>query len=115
MAKVKIKKNLSDQDMFAGYQEEVTFEHLAHDGAGAAKPTARSAQKEAPKEEDSFFTPDLQARLNQALLQLKVQMFKKGLLDYQIELSQVENQIILTAVPVNKKASRNQATPRRSK
>lgn len=88
---VKIRKNLSDEDMLKGYEEKITFEHTSgQDKAAPADPVS------------AFFTPELQREVGRALLALKVELYKQGIVDYKFKVAHKDNQVILTAVPVKK-------------
>jgi len=106
MSKSKIRKNLSDEEMLANYKEEITFEN-AWDDTAVARPVSKSVRKDSEREGiHSFFTPELQEQVGKALLELKVQLYKEGIINYKIEVSREGRQVILTAVnAVGKKKS----------
>jgi hypothetical protein len=98
----KIQKNLSDSDMFKGWHEQPTFETEIDD-----KPVRLSVK---PAKQDSaadinsaYFTPELQESVGKALLELKLNLYKQGIVDYQIKVSCQGNQVMLTAVPAKAK------------
>lgn len=97
----KIKKNLSDADMLANWQEETTFETavLKEEPRQQAIP----AQKDKQSLNSSFLTAELQEKIGKALLELKVELYKDGLVDYDIKVSCRDKQIVLTPVPAKKK------------
>ncbi|GAB6181501.1 hypothetical protein JCM14036_28200 [Desulfotomaculum defluvii] len=98
MSKNKIRKNLTDEEMFAGYKEEVTFENTWEDTV-VHRPKIKSVKKESENEGFcSFFTPELQEQIGKALLELKVELYKQGIIDYRLEVSREGNSVILTAV-----------------
>lgn len=111
MSKSKIRKNLSDEEMFANYKEEITFEN-AWDDTVVAEPAVKTVKKDSEKEGiHSFFTPELQEQVGKALLELKVQLYKEGIIDYRIEVSREGRQVILTAVnAVGKKKTADRTT-----
>lgn len=111
MSKIKIKKNLSDEEMFKGYVEEETFENI-WDGSTVSKSSVKKTQSNEPKESlTSFFTPELQEQVAKALLEVKVELYKRGVIDYRIEVCREETSIILKAVnAVGKKKSNNSST-----
>lgn len=96
MAKGKISKNLSDADMFKGYKEELTFE--TGPAEQEEKPAKRSNSAKAPDLHTSFFTPELQEQVGKALLEIKLQLYKEGIVDYTIKVSRDGRKVILTAV-----------------
>lgn len=98
----KIKKNLSDSEMLKGWQEQPTFETEIVD-----EPVQLSVKpaKKAPADDinSAYFTPELQASIGKALLELKLNLYKQGIVDYQIKVSCQDNQVILAAVPAKVK------------
>ncbi|MEN6411603.1 MAG: hypothetical protein ABFC84_02425 [Veillonellales bacterium] len=98
----KIQKNLSDTDMLAGYKEKTTFEHIIDDEP-AAKPSGHNGKTSANDFNLSFFTPELQEKVGKALVELKLNLYKQGIVDYTIKVTGQNNQILLTAVPAKKK------------
>jgi len=100
MGKIKIRKNLSDEEMLAGYKESLTFENIDRDDEVMTKPATKPGRKELPKEGNSaFFTPELQEQVGKALLELKVKLYHEGIVDYGFKVTREGNQVILTAIP----------------
>ncbi|MDO7789002.1 hypothetical protein [Desulforamulus aquiferis] len=108
MTKNKIKKNLSDEEMFAGWKEENTFENNPGEDIFSKSSPARAAKNQVKKEEDSFLTQELHAQVNKALLEQKIQLYREGVVDYQIKVYREGKQVILEAIPkgVGKKEKR---------
>lgn len=100
MIKDKIAKNLSDAEMFKNYKEELTFENSAADAEPTAKPVKRPADagKKAEDINTAFLTPELQQQIGKALLELKLQLFKEGVVDYNLKVTREGRRIVLTAV-----------------
>ena len=96
----KIQKNRDDSEMFANWHEDSSFENAA-DGLSEPRQPARSVKSDEQGLE-SFFTPELKEAIGKALLQLKVNLYKQGIVDFKLQPIVKENQIILTAVPVKK-------------
>ncbi|MDT8902847.1 hypothetical protein [Anaeroselena agilis] len=97
----KIPKNRHDSEMFAGVREAVSFEHLS-DGTAEepAAPAAKTAKKEAPKPAwAEFFTPELQEEVGKALLTLKVNLYKQGIVDYALKAALEGDKVVLKALP----------------
>lgn len=119
MAKNKIRKNLSDQDMLVGYKEELTFENTWLAEESVNKPKARPVQKAGEKAGEkegisSFFTPELQEQVGKVLLELKLDLYKQGIIDYRLEVSRQGNSVVLTAVnAVGKKKDPEKSTNKR--
>lgn len=97
MAKV-IKKNLSDAEMFAGYKETLTFE-TGVTTEPETTPPRNASKKQQPDFHSSFFTPELQEKVGKALLEVKMQLFKEGIVDFDLKVSREGSKVILTAVP----------------
>ncbi|MDU4961374.1 MAG: hypothetical protein E6X17_12030 [Sporomusaceae bacterium] len=89
MAKVKIKRGLSDRDMVGNWQETASFEH-GLDAEPAVKPVP-------PARKESFFSPELQEKVSKNLLAIKLDLFQQGILDYDLHVSREGNRVILTA------------------
>jgi len=98
MAKFTIKKNLSDSDMFVGHKEVITFENNPVEEE-VAKPVKAVAKSQQPDFHSSFFTPELQEKVGKGLLEIKMQLFKEGIVDFDIKVSRDGTKIILSAVP----------------
>ncbi|MPM72258.1 hypothetical protein SDC9_119231 [bioreactor metagenome] len=86
----KIPKNLSDSDMMTKWEKAVK---KAETNQVGQSPTVQ------PRYESGFLTPELTQAVGKALLELKVKLYKEGIVDYNIKVKQDGNQIILTAVP----------------
>ena len=96
----KIQKNRDDSEMFVNWHEDSSFENAA-DGLSEPRQPARSVKAD-DQGLESFFTPELKEAIGKALLQLKVNLYKQGIVDFKLQPVVKENQIILTAVPVKK-------------
>lgn len=97
----KIPKNRQDSEMIANWQEPASFEHVT-DG-DTDYPVTKPAKKETTTPAyAAFFTPELQEDLGKALLTLKVNLYKEGIVDYAIKVSCESNQVVLKAVPSKK-------------
>ncbi len=95
MAKtLKIPKGRSDKDMFAGFKEELSFENQILEDEAKPK-RSKAATKPA---DEGFLSPALKEKLERALLEQKLQLYKQGLVDYEIKVSCQSGQITLTAV-----------------
>jgi len=95
----KIPKNLSDKSMIGKYAEQITFENdiFAEEQAGT-QPVKVEKKVNTPYVSE-FFTPQLQEKVGKALLELKVELYKQGIVDFDIKVARQDNQVILTAVP----------------
>jgi len=97
----KIPKNRQDTEMFVNFPEQATFEHISD---GSASQPAAKPQISEPKipAYATFLTPELQEDLGKALLTLKLNLYKEGIVDYSIKVSCEANQVVLKAVPLKK-------------
>ena len=78
MSKSKIRKNLTDEEMFIGYKEEVTFENT-WDNTVVHKPKIKPLKKDAEKEGfSSFFTSEVQEQVAEAWVKVKVALYYSG-------------------------------------
>ena len=103
MKKVPVKKNLSDQDMLVGYVEEKTFETdvlIEETPVKKIKPAPKNTTQDS---KTAFFSKELQEDVSKALLELKVKLYKEGIVDYDLKVSQKEHQVIITAIKPNQK------------
>ena len=99
----KIKKNLSDSDMFKGWHEQPTFETEILADDPVRQPIKPAKKDSAADINSAYFTPELQESVGKALLELKLNLYKQGIVDYQIKVSCQDNQVILSAVPAKVK------------
>ncbi|WP_371376376.1 hypothetical protein [Sporomusa aerivorans] len=98
----RIRKNLSDAEMLQGWQEQPTFETEPEDEP--VRPPVKALRKDPAEDINSaYLTPELKAAVGKALLELKLNMYKEGVVDYQIKVSCQGNQVLLAAVPAKVK------------
>ncbi|HWR41040.1 MAG TPA: hypothetical protein VN611_16235 [Patescibacteria group bacterium] len=98
----KITKNRSDSEMFINYKEELTFEHTDRDGAASPQPA--STKKPEPEKESKYLTSELSEQIDKLLLELKVKLYKEGIVDYKLKASLEKGQIAIVPVPFIPKA-----------
>ncbi len=109
MAKHKIPKNRSLEDMFQGVTEEVTFENADWDDEPqtprrtAAKPTKKQSAADFRKQ---FFTDDLQEKVGSILLDIKMAYFKDGIGDISLQVVKDGRNIVIKTAPKTSKKSR---------
>lgn len=97
----KIRKNLSDSEMFANSKEQLTFENdIQEDSVVPAKIKKAAPQEVQQSLNSSLVTPELQEKIGKALLELKLALYKQGIVEYKIKVSSQGDQIILKADPV---------------
>jgi len=105
----KIPKNLSDKAMVAGFKEEKNFEHMflaAEEEEPVVKPKPKNSSKEKEDLSTAFLTKELQEKIGKALLELKLELYKDGMVDYNIKVARDGKQIVLSAVPLKKKVNK---------
>jgi len=95
----KIPKNLSDKSMIGKYAEQITFENdIFAEETVTTRPVKAEKKANAPYVSE-FFTPQLQEKVGKALLELKVELYKEGIVDFDIKVARLDKQVILTVVP----------------
>ena len=106
-----IQRNLSDAEMFAGHQETITFENDIPEDT-ATRQVRPAPQKAQTDFHAAFFTAELQEKVGKALLEVKMQLFKEGVVDFDIKVARDGSKVVLTAVPA--KPPKERATGGRS-
>jgi len=93
----KIPKNLTDKDMFKGFKEEKSLEDLFLE-ADEKEAKVKQQKKAAAHEviEIAYLTPDIVDKLGKMLLELKLSLFKEGIVDYTMSIRREGNNIILS-------------------
>jgi len=99
---MKIKKNLSDADMFKGVKEESSFENEILDET--TEKAAFRSNKAVKKEKDLLLPAEAQEKLNQYLLELSMEWFKNGNGEVEWKVLKEKDQIIIKPAPSKKKA-----------
>lgn len=99
---MKIRKNLSDEDMLKGYEEEVSFENAIYGDEPVKNKKLKTAKKADSRE---ILLPDeALAKLNRYLLEISMDWFKntKGEADWKVY--KEDGQIIIKPAAAKKKA-----------
>lgn len=99
----KIPKNLSDKSMFGNFAEQITFENDIFQEESPAPKVVKPVKKESAGYVNEFFTPELQEKVGKALLELKVELYKDGIVDFDVKVMRHGKEIILTAAPKGEK------------
>ncbi|WP_177504812.1 hypothetical protein [Anaerosinus sp.] len=100
----KIPKNLTDKAMFEDYKEVETFETMfSTEEEPQAKPKVKGKGKDKEDLSTAFLTKELQEKIGKALLELKLELYKEGIVEYDIKVVREEKKILLNAVPLKKK------------
>jgi len=95
----KIPKNLSDKSMLGKYTEQITFENDIFTEEKVVTRPAKIEKKENVAYVSEFFTPQLQEKVGKALLELKVELYKQGIVEFDIKVTRQDKQVVLTAAP----------------
>ena len=108
MAKMpKIPRNLSDKDMFKGWQEEPTIEEAMLQAAEPKKSASSPQPKRTPEKRDgayqTYLPQDAIDTMEKLLLEIKLDFFKQGISDYRINVRREGNNILLEHVPADGK------------
>ena len=99
---MKIRKNLFDEDMLKGYEEEVSFENAIYGDEPIKNKKLKTAKKADSKE---ILLPDeALAKLNRYLLEISMDWFKntKGEADWKVY--KEDGQIVIKPAAAKKKA-----------
>ena len=98
---MKIKKNLSDEEMFKGYVEKESFENSFEVDE---KVTSLKLKNKASATKELLLPADAQEKLNQYLLEISMDWFKNGKGDVVWKVQKEQGQIIIKPAPAKKKA-----------
>jgi hypothetical protein len=110
MAKHKIPKNRSIEDMFQGVQEEETFETMDWDDE--SDQTNRMVKKPAKQQTASdfrkqFFSDDLQEKVGRILLEIKMDYYKDGVGDISMQVVKDGRNVVIKTAPKMSKKNRD--------
>ena len=106
----KIPRNLSDKDMFKGWQEEPTVEETMLKAAETPIAALRQSQKRAPGKNEkrdgayqTYLSQDVIDTMEKLLLEIKLDLFKQGVSDYRIQARREGNTILLEHISADGK------------
>ena len=105
----KIPRNLSDKDMFKGWKEEPTVEQQLLDAAAEDEAkSGRAAQSAHPGADIriAYLTPDVIDTLGKMLLELKVELYREGIVDYRMDIRREGTKIVLEPKEDKKKSAK---------
>lgn len=111
MAKYKIPKNRSINEMMSGVKEDLTFENMDWDDE--EQPVRKRLAKKSAKEQSAadfraqFFTPDLQEKVGRILLDIKMAYYKDGVGDISLEVTKDGRNVIIKTAPKTSKKLKN--------
>ncbi|PWM79834.1 MAG: hypothetical protein DBY32_02970 [Phascolarctobacterium sp.] len=99
---MKIRKNLSDEEMLKGYEEEVNFENAIYGDEPVKNKKLKTAKKAGSKE--ILLPEEALEKLNRYLLEISMDWFKntKGEADWKVY--KEDGQIIIKPAAAKKKA-----------
>ena len=97
---MKIKKNLSDEEMFKGYVEKESFEN-AFDAD--EKIVSSKMKNKASAVKELLLPAEAQEKLNQYLLEISMDWLKNGNGDVVWKIYKAQGQIIIKPAPAKKK------------
>jgi len=102
----KIPKNLSDKDMFKGWQEEPTIEETMLQSAEPKKTASRPSRKRTADSREgayqTYLSQDAVDTMEKLLLEIKLDLFKQGISDYHVNVRREGNTILLEHVAAGK-------------
>ena len=98
---MKIRKNLSDEEMFKGYNEEITFENGMYADEKVQQSKIKAAKKGAAKTQ-LLLTDVAVERLNRFLLEISMEWLKNKNGDCSWKVSKEDGQIIIKPAPARK-------------
>ena len=102
----KIPKNLSDKDMFKGWQEEPTVEETMMKASEPKQAKSRQAKRTNEKREggyQTYLSQDVVDMMEKLLLEIKLDLYKQGVSDYRVNVRREKNTILLEHVPTDEK------------
>lgn len=108
MAKMpKIPRNLSDKEMFKGWQEEPTLEETMLKAAEPKKTPPRLQAGRAPEKREgayqTYLSQDAIDTMEKLLLEIKLDFYRQGISDYHVNVRREGDTILLVHVPADGK------------
>ncbi len=101
---MKIRKNLSDEEMFQGFIEKESFENT-FDKDEKTK-VFKTKNKQNPATKELLLPSEDQEKLNQYLLEISMDWFKNGNGDVVWKVQKEQGQIIIKPAPAKNKVSK---------
>ena len=92
----KIPKNLSDKDMFKNYQEEPTIEETFQRLGKDEKDPPQRRGKDKRELEALSLSPEVSDSLEKMLLEVKLELYREGVVDYRLTVRREGKKIILS-------------------
>lgn len=98
---MKIRKNLSDEEMLKGFSEELTFENGMYSEEKVKQ--AKIKQPKVSGRQELLLPAEAQERLNRFLLEISMEWLKNKNGDCSWKVLKEDGQIIIKPAPVKKK------------
>ena len=92
----KIPKNLSNKEMFKNYQEEPTIEETFQRLGKDEKEPLRGRGKDKQELEALSLSPEISDALEKMLLEVKLALYREGVVDYRLTVRREGKKIILS-------------------
>lgn len=92
----KIPKNLSDKEMFKDYEEEPTIEETFQRAERAREAKAREKVKDSRELTALALSPEILDALEKLLLEVKVELYREGIVDYRLTVRREGTNILLS-------------------
>lgn len=90
---MKIKKNLSDEDMLRGFAETLSFENSLQPQEG---PASQKKQKKQVAEASNIFLPaEIEEKFSKLMLEMRTQLLKDKKTNVEWKVKKENNQIII--------------------
>ncbi len=99
MAKKKIPKNLTDAQMLKKAKSETSFETEIHPDETPTSRHTPAAQVTEKSFRRGFLTPEIEQRLGELLLEIKMDYYKDEIVDFSIEVRKEGRNIIIETAP----------------
>ena len=99
--KVKIKKNLSDEDMLKGFKEELSFENGMYTEEKVRQVKLKG--NKVPAKKELLLPEEAQERLNRFLLEISMEWLKNKNGNCTWKIAKENDQIIIKPVALSKK------------
>ncbi|MGP1365771.1 MAG: hypothetical protein ACTTKW_00415 [Schwartzia sp. (in: firmicutes)] len=94
----KIPKNLSDKDMFKNYQEEPTIEETFQQADQVVQDPRQGRTKAKREWEALGLSPEISDAMEHMLVEMKVELYREGVVDYRLTVRRDGKNIILSPV-----------------
>lgn len=90
---MKIKKNLSDEDMLRGFAETLSFENSLQPQEGQA--SQKKQKKQAAEANNIFLPAEIEEKFSKLMLEMRTQLLKDKKTNVEWKVKKENNQIII--------------------